>query len=338
MPRNRGRFAADGRTRRRKGGKLATRPTLRQLEYFAAVVDAGHFGRAAERVNATQPTLSAQIRVLEERLGTKLLQRGGSGVTPTPVGQRLYVRAREVLTQIDQLLDEATHVRGNLGGVLRLGMKPTFGPYFMPSVIAGLRDRFPDLELFVREDRPGELVAGVAGGQLDLALTTAPSEDGRLDWAPILEEALLVGLPENHPLVLRDTLRPGDLRGQRMLTLGHGHGLYNTVRQLADEMGAEIMAGYEGTSLDGLRQMVAMGMGVSVFPALYARSEIARGQGIALRRVEGADGHRRIGLLMRRDSVRRDAYSAFGRAIAEIGRQRISVPGLSDGETLVRFV
>jgi LysR family hydrogen peroxide-inducible transcriptional activator len=318
---------------------MSARPTLRQLEYFAAVVEAAHFGKAAEAVNATQPTLSAQIRVMEERLGIKLLQRGGSGVWPTPIGQRLYKRAREILTQVDQFVDEATRVRGNLGGVLRLGMKPTFGPYFMPSILPGLRERFPELELFVREDRPGELISGVSGGQLDLALTTAPEGDSRLDWIPLLEEGLLVGLAQDHPLAAKTEISSADLKGLQMLTLGRGHGLYQTVRQLADEVGATIMAGYEGTSLDGLRQMVAMNMGVSVFPALYARFEISGSQGITLRRVHGVEGRRRVGLLMRADSVRRDDFEAFAGAIRAIGADRFggSDPELDDGPDLIRF-
>jgi LysR family hydrogen peroxide-inducible transcriptional activator len=318
---------------------MSARPTLRQLEYFAAVVEAAHFGKAAETVNATQPTLSAQIRVMEERLGTKLLQRGGSGVWPTPIGQRLYLRAREILTQVDQFVDEATRVRGNLGGVLRLGMKPTFGPYFMPSIMPGLRERFPELELFVREDRPSELVASVSSGQLDLALATDPMGDPRLDWMPLLDEGLLVGLAETHPLADKADITSADLRGQQMLTLGHGHGLYQTVRQLADEVGAEIMTGYEGTSLDGLRQMVAMNMGISVFPALYARFEISGSQGIVLRRVSGVEGIRRVGLLMRADSVRRDDFAAFAEAIRAIGADRFggSYPGLDDGPDLISF-
>lgn len=316
---------------------MSARPTLRQLEYFAAVVEAEHFGRAAEKVHATQPTLSAQIRVMEERLGTKLLQRGGSGVWPTPIGQRLYRRAREILTQVDQLVDEATRVRGNLGGVLRLGMKPTFGPYFMPSILPGLRARFPELELFVREDRPGELVAGVSDGQLDLALTTAHTADDRLTYIPLLEEALLVGMAENHPLAGQERLRARDLNGQRMLTLGRGHGLYQTVHQLAEEVGAEIMDGYEGTSLDGLRQMVAMNMGISVFPALYARFEISGGQGLVVRRVEDISGMREVGLLMRKDSVRLDDFAAFGDTIREIGADRFGTPDAGEDQ-LIRFL
>jgi LysR family hydrogen peroxide-inducible transcriptional activator len=317
---------------------MSARPTLRQLEYFAAVVEAAHFGRAAEKVHATQPTLSAQIRVMEERLGTKLLQRGGSGVWPTPIGQRLYRRAREILTQVDQLIDEATRVRGNLGGVLRMGMKPTFGPYFMPSILPGLRERFPELELFVREDRPGELIAGVSDGQLDLALTNAYDGDDRLAWMPLLEEGLLVGMADSHPLAGQARLRARDLNGQRMLTLGRGHGLYQTVRQLAEEVGADIMDGYEGTSLDGLRQMVAMNMGISVFPALYARFEISGGQGLVVRRVEDIAGMREVGLLMRKDSVRLDDFAAFGDAIREIGQERFGAMGNGGGEDqLIRF-
>ena len=317
---------------------MSGRPTLRQLEYFASVVEAEHFGRAAEKVHATQPTLSAQIRVMEERLGTKLLQRGGSGVWPTPIGERLYRRAREILTQVDQLVDEASRVRGNLGGVLRMGMKPTFGPYFMPSILPGLRDRFPELELFVREDRPSELVAGVADGQLDLALTTTLSGDDRLAWMPLVEELLLVGMAQDHPLAARDKLRARDLKGQRMLTLGGGHGLNQAVQQLAEEVGAEIMHGYEGTSLDGLRQMVAMNMGISVFPALYARFEIAGTQGIVVRRVDDIAGQREVGLLMRKDSVRLDDFSAFGSAIREIGQERFGELAGDGDDPPIHFV
>ena len=130
------------------------RPSPRQLDYFIALAETLHFGQAAARCHVSQPTLSVQFKLLEELLGTALFEKGGGGVCLTAAGERLLPLARQALENLDEIVTAAKAGRDNLGGLIRMGVSPTFGPYFMPYLLPILKTEFPLLELYIREDRP----------------------------------------------------------------------------------------------------------------------------------------------------------------------------------------
>ena len=290
---------------------VARRPSLRQLEYLVAIADCRHFGEAARKAAVSQPTLSLQIKALEDSVGAKLVERTRNNVAPTPTGEIVVHRAREILLQIDDLMASVNRDRDNLGGLIRLGTAPTVGPYLLPRIVPQLHAAFPALKIHIREALPAQLEALVSEGSIDLALVALPAIDGRLSASALIEERLLIGLPREHPLSRARTIKPEDLAGEKFLTLGRGHRLYDHVDELARRHGAEVLEDYEGTSLDALRQMVALGMGLSVFPEHYAASEIAGDPSVVVRPLEASPLVRHIGFIWRATSARANDYAAL---------------------------
>ena len=291
-------------------------PTLQQLRYLVALADTLNFSRAAERLNVTQPTLSAQIRELEIRLGAPLFERNRARVLPTAAGIEIARRARGVLREIDGIRDIARDGgKAGLGGVLRLGVVHTVGAYLLSVAMPTLRKEFPDLRIYVREDRPERLLIQLADGIHDvLAL---PEEPGRADFetARLLREALLVVLPADHRLAERAVIDPSDLAGETVLTMEPGHRLHDRIAELCRETGAELARDYEGTTLDTVRQMVATGMGIALLPALYVRSEVMRETLVVARPLSRGAPVRDIVLAWRRANPQRERLLGLAQAM-----------------------
>lgn len=288
-------------------------PTLKQLGALVTVLDAGHFGEAARRLNVTQPTLSQQIKMLEENLGGPLIDR--DGIRPTPLGKEIAGRARDILRDAADLVEIAREARGGFGGLVRLGVLPTIGPYLLPYVLRGLHERYPSLRLHVREDRPEPLTAGLRDGRFDVLLGVLPvggASPGK-SWVAerrLFTEAIRVGVPLDHPLAGRTTIGRDELAGEAMLTLGRGHPLHVATEAVAGAQSANVLTEFEGSSLDAIRQMVATGMGVALFPELYVRSEIARGDDVRVIALEDPID-RPVGLAWRASAPRAAQFEAL---------------------------
>lgn len=295
---------------------MAHRPTIRQLEYLVALGETGHFGEAAKRCHVSQPTLSVQVALLEQRLGCALIDRTPGSVAPTPAGAEIIAFARTVLNTLDGMIAVASASRSSLGGLIRLGAVPTFGPYFLPHLLPQLRQHYPDLKLHIREERPLVLEEQVADGSIDCGLGPAPTSGEACEFAAVCEERIFLGVPRSHRLAGQETVDLAALANEPLLTLGRGHRLLDTVRDLARASGAHLVEDYEGTSLDALRQMVSIDMGLSLFPELYVRSEFHSEQNVHLLRIEGWPGSRIIGFFWRRGSVRAEHY----RRLAVLGK------------------
>lgn len=283
---------------------MARRPSLRQLEYLLAIAECRHFGEAAKKAAVAQPTLSLQLQALEDALGTRLVERSRNNVALTPSGVLAAERAAEILLQVDDLMAAVAREQRDLGGLIRLGTAPTIGPYILPKIVPRLHDAFPTLRIYIHEELPSRLATLVANGKLDLALIALPSQEERLVDVEIAHERLLIGVPRDHAFARVKAIAPEHLAGQRFLTLGRGHRLYEDVGRLAARHGAEVLQDYEGTSLDALRQMVALGMGLSVFPEHYAASEIAADRSVLVRPLKGESLSRRLGFIWRPTTVR----------------------------------
>lgn len=284
------------------------RPSHRQLEYLLALDATRHFGRAAEKCHVSQPTLSVQISLLEKQLGISLIDRTPGSLTLSPAGRDIAAAARTVLSTLDEIVAIASVGRDNLGGLIRLGAVPTFGPYFLPAVLPQLHQRYPQLRLHVREDRPRYLEEGVRDGTIDCALGQRPQDDSTLTFEQICTEQIFLGVPRAHRLASAGSIQLADLKGETLLTLGSGHRLLENVRQLASLSGAIMAEDYEGTSLDTLRQMVSIEMGLSLFPELYVRSEMPRESNLALLTISDWPASREIGFFWRKNSARTSHY------------------------------
>lgn len=251
-------------------------PSVRQVEYFVAVSETASFRRAAQRLDVSQPTVTTQILALEESLGLQLFERSRAGTVPTAAGRDLLPNARRLLEEFQGLVDRAESVARGPAGTYRLGVTPTLGPYLLPQILPALHRRYTALKLYVREEAPRDLESGLAAGEHDLILTSLPVDEPRLVVAPLFHEPLKLVLSSEHPLAARKRVRASDLAGESMLTIEAHHHFHRQIQALSRRLGARLRRDYEGTSLDTLRQMVVMGMGVAFLPALYVRSEIHR--------------------------------------------------------------
>jgi len=309
-------------------------PTLRQLEYLVAVAEERNFRRAAERVHTTQPTLSEQLKALEERLGVQLVERTRSRVALTPIGIRIVAVARRMLADANDIKALAASDGDELTGVLRIGLPPTIGPYLLASLIPEFKRVYPGLKLYIREELPSRLPGGLIEGAHDLIVTLLPVRSREIVTLPLFREPLRLAVVHSHPLGSRDGVRRADLEGLDVLTLAAGHQLHDAVNGLCEEVGARLRLDYEGTSLDTLREMVATGLGVTFLPELYVRAVASRDASIRLLDIVDLPVFRVVALAWRHTSPRQDRYRALGGLIrAIVAREYVGLHVLHEPST-----
>lgn len=283
-------------------------PSLRQLEYLVELSRERHFRRAAQKLGVSQPTLSAQLKAMEERLGLDLIERGHGSVLITPAGERMVEIAIRMLRDRQEILDIARASSEPLGGLVRLGLPSTIGPHLLPLILPQLHRNHPGLALRVREDVPRSLPEGLSAGRHDLLLAPLPLIGPDLASQPIFREPLYVAMAEDHPLAAAAALTRSDLSGQRVLTLEQGHQLQEQVAAICEEFGAELALDFEGTSLDTLAQMVATGVGITFLPGLFVERALHGQTGIVVRTMTGRQLSRTIGAAWRKTSSRTGDY------------------------------
>lgn len=275
---------------------------LRDLHYLVALSDLRHFGRAARACHVSQPTLSMQIRKLEEEFGVPLVERAPRNVMLTPVGREIVDRARQVIHDVEQMKELARRSRDPEAGSLRLGAFPTLGPYLLPQVLPALRKRFPKMELLLSEEKSDVLVGDLHDGKLDAAFLALPLADDRLHAELLFEEAFLLAVPSGHHLEHAQHLRIGDLVDEQLLLLDDGHCLREQALDVCELAGAHEKPGFRATSLETLRQMVALGNGVTLLPELSVRPPHVQPEGLELVHFEAPAPRRQIALAWRGSS------------------------------------
>lgn len=291
-------------------------PTLKQLRYLTALASTLHFGKAAELCGVSQPTLSGQLQELETRLGVQLVERGRrSHVVLTRIGEVIAERARLVLRDVQDIVEIGKHGQQWLSDTIRLGTLPTIGPYLLPRVLPEARRQHPELKLYVREGMPTALLRALEDGDLDLLFLPLPVARSELVSTRLYREQLWIVLGRDHPLAAKDVIERTELAGQKVLALEPGHQLYEQVAELCQEFGAELSHEFEGTSLDTLRLMVGMGMGISFMPTLYVLSEVAKDPQVKAVEIGQRPPMRTSGLVWRRRSVHGDEYRELAETI-----------------------
>ncbi len=293
-------------------------PTLRQVQYFIAVADTLNFRQAAESLKVSQPTLSNQIAALEETFGLQLFERSRAGTTLTPAGRELLPGAHRLLEELRGLTDQAESLSLGPAGTYRLGVTPTLGPYLLPHVLPAIHKKYSAIKLYVREDAPRNLEAGLASGEHDLILTPLPVEQPDLTVDPLFREPVRLVMSSEHRLAGKKRIDRKDLQGESVLTIEEHHQFHQQIQQLCESLGAHVLRDYEGTSLDTLRQMVVMGMGIAFLPALYIRSEIHRPQELRIARIHGEEVQRTHALAWRRSSPARLLFREFADEIRSL--------------------
>jgi LysR family hydrogen peroxide-inducible transcriptional activator len=276
---------------------------LRDLRYLVALAEHRHFGRAAEASFVSQPTLSTQIKKLEDELGVALVERTPRKVLLTEVGREIAQRARDVLNEVDQIRAIARRTLDPESGTVRLGIFPTLGPYLLPHVVPRVRERFPRLELLLVEEKTEVLLRQLREGRLDAAVLALPIHDDQLHAEFLFEEPFLLAVPEQHELAQRKVLRLDEIADQNLLLLEEGHCLRDQALEVCHLAGASEKSGFRATSLETLRQMVAANVGVTLLPALAVKPPVARSENIHLLQFRGNTPSRRIAMFWRKSSA-----------------------------------
>ena len=302
----------------------ASKPTLRQIEYFIGVADALSFRGATARLEVSQPTLTHQILNLEESLGLQVFERSRSGTALTPAGRELLPHARRVLEEVHGLCDRAASLSEGPGGTHRLGVTATLGPYLLPQILQPLHQIYSSLKLYVREGVPRDLEIGLVSGEHDLILTPLPIDEPGLVIVPLFREPLKLVMSAEHRLARKKRIDRRDLAGESVLTIEAHHHFHQQIKQLCQRLGAHVLRDYEGTSLDTLRQMVVMGMGVAFLPALYIRSEIHRPRELRVSNVYGEEIHRTHALAWRKSSPAGPLFLALSDEIRHLVGKSLS--------------
>jgi LysR family hydrogen peroxide-inducible transcriptional activator len=281
-------------------------PSLRQLQYLAALAERRNFRQAAEACFVTQSTLSAGIKELEATLGTQLVERTTRATRLTAAGEEVVARARAIITATEDLARFAKGVREPFSGPLRLGVIPTIAPFLLPAVLPALRKRYPALKLFLREDLTANLLERLRSATLDLALIALPYDTGELEVQPLFKDVFWYVAREDDPLAAAKTIAVRQLKPETVLLLEEGHCLRDHAIQACGRREASAML--EATSLTTLLQMVEGGMGVTLLPEMTLRSGILNGTGLVARPFATEVPSRTIALAMRREgSFRREA-------------------------------
>lgn len=283
---------------------------LRDLEYFVAVAELGHFGKAAERCFCSQPTLSGQLRRLEEELGAPLFERSPQRVALTPFGERALKPARDALEAAARIGELGKSMRDPFAGEFILAAIPTIGPYLWPQALRPLSESLPAMRFLLREEQTRVLLESLRGGTVDAGVLAFPLETSGLETVDLWQEPFVLAAPSDHPIAASSPVDLGSLEGTELLLLEEGHCLRDQALEVCTLAGATEREGFRATSLESLREMVRFGIGITLLPESAARAE----EGLAIVPFRKPPV-RRIGLAWRKGHARESAIDKVAKAL-----------------------
>jgi len=291
-------------------------PTLRHLRHLIALHAHGHFGRAAEACHVTQSALSASIKELETVLNTTLVDRTKRRVVLTPIGVETSERARKIVKEVEDLVGFTTASREPLSGTLRMGSIPTVGPYLLPRILPGLREAYGRLKLYLVEDLTERLIDSLHRGLLDVVLLALPYDCGAVETMVLFEDPFVVALPRTHRLANETRIKTQRLWCEDLLLLRDGHCLRDHALSVCSFADRRVTEGFEATSLPTLVQMVDNGLGTTLLPILAVDAGLLQGTNLVTRPLLAEEPTRKIGLVWRRGTGRRDEFRVLGKELS----------------------
>lgn len=245
---------------------------IRDLTYLTALAEHRHFGKAAEACYVSQPALSMQIKKLETYLGVQLLERTSKSVLLTEVGKVLADKARHILHHVDEMREIAKLATDPYSGQLKLGIVPTLAPYLLPLVLSPLSKAFPNLVIYLVEEKSMLLADRLNQGTLDAMLIGLSGADIGFETTRLFQEEFMLAVPHAHPLAKRKTIDQDELDDQGLLLLEEGHCLGSQALKLCATANKSNTQNFRATSLETLRYMVAAGAGITLMPALACKN------------------------------------------------------------------
>lgn len=297
--------------------------TLAELQYVVAVAQERHFGRAAARVFVTQPALSLAIKKLEDDLGTTIFERRQNKVELTPLGEQIVHQAQRVLEEADRIKILAAQGKDQLNGLLRLGVIATVGPYILPDLVPLLNARAPKMPLELEENLTQNLAGMLKSGKLDVIMIALPFEEPGILTTPLYDEPFQAVVPVGHPWQKKKLLDSRQLSTEKVLLPHAGHCFRQQVLEACPELSRSDAEGWQGNSLETIRQMVVSGFGITVMPCSALTSKHQNKRLITIKLAEPVPG-RRIGLAWRRGYTRPQVIKILRASVGAL-----KIPGLS---------
>ena len=277
--------------------------SIRDLKYLIAIADLGHFGKAAEACFVSQPTLSAQVKKLEDELGVILFERNKKRILITPIGKMIVEKARLILQNCAELKITADNAKDPYAGIFRLGIIPTLGPYLLPKILRPLKKELPHLELIVHEDKTELILQQLKQGDLDAIILALPIVNEGFVIKELLHEPFYVALSKTHPLAHKKTLSQRDLKNETLLLLSEGHCLRDQALEACALPTSSEKTGFQATSLETLRHLVSAGFGITLLPEL-SLSATQPNTNIIIKPFASPVPTRHIGMVWRESSAR----------------------------------
>ena len=290
-------------------------PTLKQLQYLVALRTEGHFGRAADACFVTQSTLSAGIKELETLIGVTLVERTRRVVRFTPLGIRVAEKAQRILRETEDLTDMVRAAGKPLAGELRMGVIPTIAPFLLPTLLPRLREQWPDLRLYLREETSQAACDALHRGKLDCVLLALPYACGDVEVADLFDDALLVAFPPGPAADLPECVPATAIDEDSLLLLEDGHCLKDHALSACNRPELRAEASILGTSLHTLVQMVDNGLGITLIPEMAVEAGILAGTRVVARRLDADHPVRKIALVWRKGSPREKEFRLLADAL-----------------------
>jgi LysR family hydrogen peroxide-inducible transcriptional activator len=299
------------------------RMTLTELQYIVAVAQERHFGRAAERAFVTQPALSLAIKKLEEELGATIFERRRNRIELTAIGEQIVHQAQRVLEEADQIKILAAEGKDQLNGPLRFGVIATVGPYILPDLVPLLSARAPKMPLELEENLTLNLAGMLKSGKLDVIMIALPFDEPAIVTQALYDEPFKVVIPAGHPWKKKKLIDSRQLASEKVLLPHAGHCFRQQVLDSCPELSRSDTEGWQGNSLETIRQMVASGLGITVLPASALTVKHESNRLIAIEMARPVPG-RRIGLAWRRGFTRPRVIDVVRDAV-----HALNIPGLA---------
>ncbi|MDH5518303.1 MAG: LysR substrate-binding domain-containing protein [Gammaproteobacteria bacterium] len=292
---------------------------IRDLKYIIAVAETHHFGKAAERCFVSQPTLSGQIKKLEDDLGVSIFERTNRSVEITPIGEEILKHAHQIIEQADLIKQLALAHQDPLAGPLRIGAIPTLSPYLMTLILRPLRQQYPQLKLVLSEEMTDTLLERLRNHEIDAALLATDIREQDLDVKALFDEPFWLAHSTEHEFYNKDEITQKDLDNTELLLLSEGHCLAKQAMEICHikERKESEMADLRASSLETLLQLVSAGFGSTLIPALAMNGNWLSGSGVVARKLEIKNAYRRISLVHRKSYPRQQALQAFSAIIQQ---------------------
>jgi LysR family hydrogen peroxide-inducible transcriptional activator len=292
--------------------------TLTEFRYIVALARERHFGRAADKCNVSQPTLSVAVKKLEDELGITLFERGTGEVRATPIGEQIVHQAERALAEAARVAEIAAAGKDPLNGPLRLGVIYTIGPWLLPALVPRVRQRAPQMPLYIAEGYTENLIARLKAAELDVLVLALPIEEPGLVAQPVYEEAFRTLVPAGHPWARLKSLRPEQLLDEPLLMLGAGNCFRDQVLDLCHRASqGESPQVLEGSSLETIRHMVSSGVGVTVMPSSSVDGIPANDPLLCVKHFVKPSPARRVGLVWRSSFPRHKAIDVMRQAVLD---------------------